>query len=100
MNILGRPWLIATGWKREYYVQNAAGREAYIDLAHPWLKLAIEADGEHWHNDPDSVRDDMLISLGWNVKHYRYPRLKAEPRQVKREVRRWFYYHLLLRLWM
>lgn len=69
-----------------------------IDLAHPRLKLALEADGERWHIDVvrEMQRDEVLAIKGYQVKHYRYPILKNQPKQVKREVRRWFYRELII----
>lgn len=96
INVVGRWWLWAGGWKREYKVMGEFGW-VVIDLAHPRLKLALEADGERYHMDvvKEQRRDDALQGKGWSVKHYRYPMLKNEPRKVKREIRRWFYQHLL-----
>ncbi len=92
IEILGRNWLFFTGWKREYRVG-----KLMIDIAHPRLKLALEADGERWHRDivREFDRDSALERLGWDVLHFRYPELKDHPSRVKRKVRRWFWRHLL-----
>ena len=97
MNICGRPWLLLTGWKREWRVMGEHGW-IVIDLAHPRLKLALEADGEKWHRDivKEEMRNSALQGKGWSIKHFRYPRLKNEPRKVRREVRRWFWNALIL----
>jgi very-short-patch-repair endonuclease len=89
----GSWWLFLTGWKREYKMAGLM-----IDLAHPRLKLALEADGERWHIDVvrEMQRDEVLAIKGYQVKHYRYPILKNQPKQVKREVRRWFYRELII----
>jgi len=96
MNTVGRPWLLLTGWRREYRMMSEHGW-LIIDLAHPRLKLALEADGEKYHMDVvhEQRRDDLLKAKNWSVRHYRYPRLKNEPRKVRREVRRWFYRALI-----
>lgn len=97
INIVGRWWLFLTGWKREYRI---VGKERLIivDLAHPRLKLALEADGERWHRDivHEQERDEALKGTGWSVRHYRYPELNKHPRKVKRQVRRWFWNALIL----
>lgn len=97
IGIVGRYWLLLTGWKREYKVLGEYGW-VVIDLAHPRLKLALEADGERYHMDivKEQMRDEALKGKGWSVRHYRYPALKDEPRRVKREVRRWFWNALIL----
>lgn len=97
IGIVGRYWLLLTGWRREYKILSADYGYIVIDLAHPLLKLALEGDGERYHMDVvhEYRRDEVLGKLGWRVKHYRYPKLKHEPRKVKREVRRWFWLALL-----
>jgi hypothetical protein len=98
IGICGRYWLLLAGFKREYRV---IGKQGFviIDLAHPRLKLALEADGEQWHMDivKEQRRDETLMGKGWSVKHYRYPALKNEPKRVRREVRRWYWQALLFR---
>ncbi len=96
IGIVGRYWLLLTGWKREYRMMTDTGY-IIIDLAHPRLKLALEADGEKWHMDivKEQRRDEALVGKGWSVKHFRYPKLKNEPRKVRREVRHWYYSALL-----
>jgi very-short-patch-repair endonuclease len=43
----------------------------WIDFAIVERRLAIEADGEFWHQDAaaDAARDRYLIALGWRVLH-------------------------------
>lgn len=46
-----------------------------IDAAYPTIKLAIEADGEKWHADPESInrdrrRDAALQQHGWIVLRF------------------------------
>lgn len=102
MNAVGRGFLLLTGWKREYkllYTDPTTFKTKLliIDLAHPRLKLALEGDGERWHMDvvAEMERDAILKSRGWSVRHYRFPKLKNEPRKVRREVRRWFWQALI-----
>lgn len=96
MNAVGRPWLLLTGWKREYRILTDQGY-LVLDLAHPRLKLCLEGDGERWHMDVvrETIRDERLRELNWSVRHYRFPKLKNEPRKVRREVRRWYWRSLL-----
>ena len=102
IGIVGRYWLLLTGWKREYRVlgqdSNGKPRMIIIDLCQPRLKLALEADGERFHMDVarEYERDWILRHKGYSVRHYRYPRLRDEPRKVKREIRRWYWNALIL----
>ncbi len=91
----GSWWLFLTGWRREYEVSGFI-----IDLAHPWLKLALEADGERYHMDVtrEYDRDEALKFHGWHIRHYRYPAIKHQPERVRKEVRRWFYKALIIGL--
>lgn len=93
INTVGRYWLLLTGWKREYRVEGLI-----IDLAHPKLRIAVEADGQQWHTDivHEYDRDERLQKAGWTIRHYRYPMLKNKPKKVRREVRRLYYQVLLL----
>jgi very-short-patch-repair endonuclease len=50
------------------------GFEAFVDLAYPTARLALEYDGEQWHGgrvkrQRDRVRDHRLSALGWRVMH-------------------------------
>ncbi len=91
----GAWWLFLTGWRREYEVAGFV-----IDLAHPWLKLALEADGERFHMDivRETERDSALSFQGYSVRHYRYPAIKNQPDRVRKEVRRWFWKALIIGL--
>ena len=88
INAVGRWWLLLHGWKREYVVGTHRGLKM-VDLAHPRLKIAIEADGTAYHTDvvKEFDRDEALARRGWTVRHYRYPLLKKDPKRVRREVR-------------
>jgi hypothetical protein len=96
MNCVGRWWFFVTGWQREYRIMGEHGW-IILDFAHPFLKLALEADGERYHMDivREWERDQALQKMNWRVKHYRFPKLRNEPRKVKREVRRWFWLALI-----
>lgn len=43
----------------------------FVDFGNPLLKIAIECDGQYWHDkEKDSVRDAEMNSIGWTV--YRF----------------------------
>ncbi len=44
----------------------------WVDFAMPRKRIAIEADGEYWHNDKDKelARDKYLGKKGWRVLHF------------------------------
>lgn len=100
MEVVGRWWLLLHGWKREHKVyvwKGSKARLVIIDLAHPKLKIALEADGAAYHMDVvrDMERGEALARQGWTVRHFRYQRIKQEPRKVRREVRRMYWQYRL-----
>jgi very-short-patch-repair endonuclease len=50
----------------------------WLDFAIPSLKLDIETDGEHWHQDKekDLLRTNYLNKLGWKVLRFTDKELK------------------------
>ena len=46
---------------------------ARFDVAHPSIKQAWEYDSDRWHNprryDPDELRHQRAVALGWRVDH-------------------------------
>jgi len=44
----------------------------FTDFAIPDLKIAIECDGEYWHQDKEKEksRDNIIESFGWNILHF------------------------------
>lgn len=54
------------------YPQYPVGR-FFVDFANPVAKVAIECDGQAFHQDKakDAARDTELAALGWKV--YRFP---------------------------
>jgi very-short-patch-repair endonuclease len=44
----------------------------WVDFVIPDHKIAIECDGEYWHQDitKDANRDDVIKSYGWDVLHF------------------------------
>ena len=44
----------------------------WVDFAIPDLKIAIECDGEYWHQDKEKEinRDNIIKSYGWDILHF------------------------------
>jgi len=62
--------------KAQFPVANYEGQSYLLDFAIPQLKIAIEADGEIFHNDPekmkrDKERDLKLARKGWIVLRFK-----------------------------
>jgi very-short-patch-repair endonuclease len=60
---------------RQHQVVRPDGRRAFIDLAHAPSKVAIELDGWETHGirsafEPDRVRGNELLLLGWNLLRF------------------------------
>lgn len=60
---------------RQHAVVRPDGRQAFIDLAYPLVRVAIEADGWATHGvraafEPDRIRGNELALLGWTL--YRF----------------------------
>lgn len=60
---------------RQHWVRRPGGDDAYIDLAYPSLRLAIELDGWETHGlraafEPDRIRANDLVLLGWTVLRF------------------------------
>jgi very-short-patch-repair endonuclease len=67
------------------YEQSVPGvQNAYLlDFAFPEILLDLEADGDFWHSDPESLqkdkeRDLKLASLGWTVVRLRESALNSQ----------------------
>jgi len=46
-------------------------KNRFIDIAFPEYKVAIEYDGEYWHNKKtDKERDIELLNVGWKTIRY------------------------------
>ena len=72
-----------------FYAQYEAGpgKEYALDGAFPQIKLAVEADGEIWHNNPnkieqDKARDVNLSRQGWTVLRFTDKEIEKQPRDV------------------
>jgi very-short-patch-repair endonuclease len=67
------------------------GETYRLDLAYPHLRIAVEYDGEEWHDDPDQqeadrVRRAALARAGWGVIVVRKDDMSGAP--LDRWVRR------------
>ena len=70
MAMRGMPALV-----RQHPVKRPDGRNAFIDLAEPATKLAVELDGWETHGvrsafDADRIRGNELLLLGWNLLRF------------------------------
>ena len=63
---------------RQHPVERPDGRTAFIDLADPPAMAAIELDGWETHGvrsafEPDRIRGNELLLLGWNLLRFTWP---------------------------
>lgn len=80
------------GWRSNFHVLHA-GRDYYIDIAFPGLRLAVEIDGRLHETDPsifenDRYRQNALVVQGWTVLRFTYSMLVEDPDYVVRTIRR------------
>lgn len=62
-----------------FYPQYPVGR-FFVDFADPVLRIAIECDGQQWHDAAkDARRDAELSRLGWAVKRFTGRQLYLAP---------------------
>lgn len=60
----------------------------FVDFAILACRLAIEVDGEYWHDvEKDAQRDYVLNLLGWRVIRFSESRVKQEIHQCISEIR-------------
>ena len=90
--IVGIFWLWRRGAKREFKVYPWKDRiEWYsLDICMPHKYKGVEADGEvhHYNGSSDVVRDNRLMSLGWSIMHVTTQQMRADPRLVRKQVRK------------
>ena len=72
-----------------FYAQYEAGpsKNYTLDGAFPAIKLAVEADGEIWHNNPNKIeqdrqRDIQLAQQGWTILRFTDKEIEKQPRDV------------------
>ncbi|AKS35500.1 DUF559 domain-containing protein [Mycolicibacterium goodii] len=56
----------------QYEVIDGRGQLRRLDFAWPDCRVAVEYDGEDWHNNPEALRNDRqraaaLMEVGWSV---------------------------------
>lgn len=65
---------------------------AWVDLAYPERRIAIEYDGEEHFTPRRSMRDTYrytrLVDLGWRVYRYRARDVYGQPERIVAELRR------------
>lgn len=90
--IVGIFWLWRHRAKRELRVHIWQDRREFycLDLAMPHKYKAVEADGSvhTYRGAQDVVRDSRLRELGWSVLRISTEEMKADPRKVRRTVRK------------
>jgi len=78
--------------KAQFPVENPKGGKPFLlDFAIPPIKLAIEADGEIWHGQPeqelhDQERDNLLAQRGWSVLRFDDKAIEESPQAVKQTM--------------
>ncbi len=76
-----------TGWVAQYRVRLTSGF-AYLDVAFPAHRLAIEVDGRRYHDERsdafegDRTRQNELQLLGWRVLRFTWAALRDRPDAV------------------
>ena len=72
-----------------FYAQYEAGptKNYILDGAFPAIKLAVEADGEIWHNNPNKIeqdrqRDMQLAQQGWTILRFTDKEIEKQPKDV------------------
>lgn len=81
-----------TGSTPQYRVRLPSGRFAFIDIAFPEQRLAIEVDGRRSHGkdaaqfESDRTRQNELIAAGWRVLRFTWRNLRDDPDGVIRKI--------------
>lgn len=62
-----------------------------LDFAYPEIAVDLEADGDFWHSDPESVgrdkqRDSNLASMGWRVVRIKETALNSSVDEVEKII--------------
>jgi very-short-patch-repair endonuclease len=75
-------------YQREYVIG-----KYHIDIALPGCKIAIEADGDYWHNLPgrkihDARKNGYLKKQGWTVLRFSGTEIQASPSDCIEQVTR------------
>jgi very-short-patch-repair endonuclease len=81
-----------TGWVAQYRVRLPSGL-AFVDVAFPEHRLAIEVDGRRYHDansdafERDRSRQNELHACGWRVLRFTWAAMRDDPAGVIRRVR-------------
>jgi very-short-patch-repair endonuclease len=75
----------------QHEVRDGGRLVAVVDFAYPEIRLAIEADGYHWHSgraqwQHDLSRRNALTSRGWRVIHVTSSDVEQRPNEVVRTI--------------
>lgn len=76
----------------QYRVESPQGLVAYVDLAFPDVRLAIEIDGYVAHSRPAEFRYDrrrqnaLVVELGWTVLRYTPYEIASAPERVVSQI--------------
>jgi len=79
-------------WVPQYPVRLPRGI-AYLDIAFPEQKIAIEVDGRRYHDESsdrfeaDRDRQNDLVALGWRVVRVTWTMLAENPGRVVDRIR-------------
>jgi very-short-patch-repair endonuclease len=84
-----RVWLVLAGLRPvpQYWIEDASGPIARVDLAFPEHRLAVEYDGE-WRNDQlwalnhDRERLNRVHALGWDIVFVTRPLLATPSKMI------------------
>jgi len=80
-----------TGWVPQFRVR-IGSRTAYVDVAIPAHKIAIEVDGRRFHDsasdrfEDDRSRQNALIGAGWRVLRLTWSMLCERPDEVLAQI--------------
>jgi len=72
----------------QFPVENPTGGRNYaLDFAFPHFKIAVECDGQIWHNQPEQIeedkeRDQLLAQRGWTILRFDDKTIGEAPQAV------------------
>lgn len=86
-----------TNYKREYIVKTGTRRRYSLDFAFPDIKLNIEIDGSSHiiRKEKDLIRDNYLISLGWNIIRVTDKDLFNKSHEIIENIKNILVHHLI-----
>ncbi len=71
------------GWQTNYEVIASSGRQMFLDIAFPQLRIVVEVDGFGSHSEPiafhrDRARQNDLVVDGWTVLRVTWPMIEED----------------------